>query len=116
MVKRSVPACVAGGFEEGCVAFVRRPSKDVDIGNHGLTAGHSFIERWGELFGHESAQWSGQLVLLGGDQRHGVGVIRSIGGVRIDKNVGVEHLKDAVEAPGVLCICFHKIPIQIEVA
>ncbi|CAI8274675.1 MAG: Uncharacterised protein [Flavobacteriia bacterium] len=116
MVQRSIPAGVPGGFEKGGVAFVRRPSKDIHIGNHGLAAGHSFIERWSELFGHESAQWTGQLVLLGGDQRHGVGVIGPIGGVCIDKDVWVQQLKNAVEALCVLCISFHKIPVQIEVA
>ena len=77
---------------------------------------HVLVDRRHHLVAQERAQRGAELVRLGVDQRHGVLVVGSVGGVGVDHHVRVPIGKETVEDLRRQAVAFHEIAVQVEVA
>ena len=115
LVQGCITRGIARQIEEAIDALVGC-AVDVDIGRHFPTSfRHSLVEVGQQAVVEIPGQGRGQLDRMAGDQRHGILVIRAIGRVVVDENIGLPFLKDLIERSGIAGITLDEIPVEVEV-
>ena len=112
----SIPCAVARRLEEAHDPVVGRLSPAIHVGNHRHPSfGHGCVQRRRQRVSNEWPQHGSCLVWLGLDERHRVGIVRAVGRVGVDEDVGIDCMERLHKREGVAAVHLHKITVEVEV-
>ena len=114
--KRGVPCAVTWRLQKADNALVGCLSFGVDVWHHGpATRLHAHVQFRGHLFPQKRSQHRARLVFLGGDEGHGVRVVRPVGRVGVHEHIRIHGAKQGHKGLGVSAVHFDEITVQVKV-
>ena len=114
--QRRIARAVSRRFQEVHDAVIRCFAACVNVRHHGPTTRlHVGVERRVQGIAQEWPQHRASLVGLGGDEGHDVRVIRTVGGMRVHKNVRIDRMEQFNKREGVAAVHLDEVPVQVQI-
>ena len=111
-----VACAVPRGFQKSEDARLRGLSHGIHVRHHGpALVLHPIKKRGLHLVPQKRSHHRSSLVGLGGDQGHGVGVVCTVGGVRVHEYVRLDRMVHAHKSLRVAAVHLHEIAVQVQV-